>query len=63
MWKETVFLSACSVKNVMIDGVFMAFPCGYNVQRLSNYIFWDAGCPAGAASAEQGFALRANLEI
>jgi hypothetical protein len=33
----------------------------YNVHRLANYIFWDAGCPAGAALAEQISDLRLGV--
>ncbi len=29
----------------MIDGVLMVFPCGYNVHRLRNYIFWEGMLP------------------
>jgi len=46
----------------MIDGVLMVFPCGYNVHRLANYIFWDGGLPhRGGQSLSKSIDLRLGV--
>ena len=37
----------------MIDGVLMVFPCGYNVHRLVNYIFWGGVATKSPPLVEQ----------
>ncbi len=45
----------------MIDGVLMVFPCGYNVHRLVNYIFWGGVATKSPPLAEQTEGLRVRI--